>query len=159
MRERLVRSRTDRVIGGLAAGLARNLGVDPTWVRLGWVVLAFVTDGIAVLLYLALLFVVPEEPEAPEGVETPGADGAGAGDAAFAGARPAGDRPPAARAEPGSGSRNAALVAGLVLVAAGAWLLARRLIAIDWELTWPVIAIAVGVALVVAALRSGRDST
>src|SRR5215218_1623331 len=63
MRERLYRSRRERVIGGLAGGLGRNLGIDVTWVRLGWVLLAFATQGAAILIYLVLLFVIPEEPE------------------------------------------------------------------------------------------------
>ncbi len=35
---RLFRSRTDRHLTGLSGGLAHHLHVDPTLVRLGWVV-------------------------------------------------------------------------------------------------------------------------
>jgi phage shock protein C len=171
MRDPLYRSRTDRVIGGLAGGLARSLGVDVTWVRLGWVVLAFVTQGVAILIYLVLLFVIPEEPEGYVPTEATGPDGGPSG-AAFAdpaptspagsgpGRRPTNPPPPSPLEQwlGGSGrdsSRTGALIVGLVLVAVGAWLLIRRYVLIDFDLGWPVVALALGVILIVAALRTG----
>lgn len=60
MRPRLTRSRTNRMLGGVCAGLGSYLGVDPTLVRLIFVVMAL-ADGIAVLLYLVLWILVPVE--------------------------------------------------------------------------------------------------
>ena len=40
MENRLVRSRTDRMVGGVCGGLARYLGVDATLVRLVFVLIA-----------------------------------------------------------------------------------------------------------------------
>ena len=176
MRERLYRSRRERVIGGLAGGLARNLGIDVTWVRLGWVLLAFATQGAAILIYLVLLFVIPEE---PEDAADPASGTSGGYDAELAAAPPSPSDPAVAdpvarpiaaesrRAWPldrfaesrrtGEGSRTAALIVGIVLVAAGAWILLRRYIVIDFDLGWPVIAIVLGVVLVLAAFRpTGR---
>jgi phage shock protein C len=62
MRNRLYRSRRDRVIGGVAGGVADSLDIDPSIVRVVWVILAFMTGGIAALVYLVMLIVVPEEP-------------------------------------------------------------------------------------------------
>ena len=62
MVDRLYRSRTERVIGGVAGGMAAALGIDVGWVRFGWVVFALVTQGAAILVYFVLLFVIPEEP-------------------------------------------------------------------------------------------------
>ncbi len=59
-RERLHRFRSGRMIAGVAAGLADFLDVDPTVVRIGFVVLAFV-GGLAVPLYLAGWLLIPEE--------------------------------------------------------------------------------------------------
>lgn len=61
MGDRLYRSRDDRVIGGVAAGLADYLNVDPSLVRIVWVILALVSGGAMVLVYLVMLVVVPEE--------------------------------------------------------------------------------------------------
>lgn len=56
--KRISRSRTDRVLGGVAGGLADYLGVDPILVRLGFLVLALF-QGIGAILYLALWILLP----------------------------------------------------------------------------------------------------
>lgn len=61
---RLYRSRTDRMIGGVAGGMASYLGIDPILSRLVWVALLF--SGIGFLLYIIAWIIVPE---APEGVQ------------------------------------------------------------------------------------------
>jgi phage shock protein C len=58
----LHRSRNDRMLFGVCGGLAAHWGVDPTVVRAGAVLLAWVTGGAAVLAYLVMLILVPEEP-------------------------------------------------------------------------------------------------
>lgn len=59
--KKLYRSRTDRIIAGVCGGLAEYFNVDSTFVRLIFLVLIF-ADGIGVLLYLALMIFVPEQP-------------------------------------------------------------------------------------------------
>ena len=59
---RLYRSRTDRQMTGVAGGLADYLGVDPTVVRIVWVVAAFVTFPVAPIVYFALAMITPQEP-------------------------------------------------------------------------------------------------
>jgi len=63
--KRLYRSRRDRKIAGICAGLAEYLGVDPVLMRVAWVIFAFLSAGIAVLLYLVLILVIPDENELP----------------------------------------------------------------------------------------------
>jgi phage shock protein PspC (stress-responsive transcriptional regulator) len=59
---RVTRLRHGRLIGGVARGLARYLGIDPVVVRIAFVVLAFVPfPGFGLLVYLAMLLLVPEE--------------------------------------------------------------------------------------------------
>jgi phage shock protein C len=58
---RLYRSRKDRMIGGVCGGLGEYLNVDPTLVRLLFVLFAL-TGGSGVLAYLIMLVVIPEEP-------------------------------------------------------------------------------------------------
>jgi phage shock protein PspC (stress-responsive transcriptional regulator) len=48
------------MLTGTASGIARYLGVDPTFVRIGFVVLTFM-GGAGVPLYLAALLLIPEE--------------------------------------------------------------------------------------------------
>ena len=61
--KKLYRSRNNRMIGGVCAGLAEYFGIDPTLVRLFFVFAALLGwMGALFLLYLAMLIVVPEEP-------------------------------------------------------------------------------------------------
>ena len=60
---RLTRSRRNRKLAGICGGMAGYLGIDPAIVRILWVLAAFVSFGVVVLLYLALIFVVPNEDE------------------------------------------------------------------------------------------------
>ncbi len=60
MQKKLYRSRNDRVLGGVAAGLADYLNVDIALVRLGFLLLGLV-DGVGLLLYIAMWLVVPEQ--------------------------------------------------------------------------------------------------
>ena len=58
--KRLERSRSNRVLGGVCAGVANYLNMDPTLVRVLTVLLTLFT-GVPVVVYLVLLLVVPEE--------------------------------------------------------------------------------------------------
>lgn len=62
VRKRLYRSRGDRRVAGVCAGIADYLGVDATLVRVAWVLMA-IAGGPGVLLYIVLAAIVPEEPE------------------------------------------------------------------------------------------------
>ena len=58
---RLYRSRTERMVGGVCAGLARHYGWDLTVVRL-ILVLTVLFAGTGVLAYIIAWVVIPEEP-------------------------------------------------------------------------------------------------
>lgn len=61
--KRLYRSNKDIMLGGVAAGLAEYFNIDPTLVRLGFVLLAFMTAGLPVLLfYMVLWVIIPRNP-------------------------------------------------------------------------------------------------
>lgn len=58
----LRRSRGDRMVAGVCAGVAEYLRVDPTLVRIGFVVLVVISWGVALLAYLAGWLLMPEAP-------------------------------------------------------------------------------------------------
>ena len=62
VKKRLYRSRKDRSVAGVCGGVADYLGVDPTLVRILWVIFAL-AGGPGVILYIIMAAVVPEEPE------------------------------------------------------------------------------------------------
>ena len=142
MRERLYRSRTDRMIFGVAGGMARWLEVDPAVVRLVWALL-IIAGGVGLLLYIVAAIVIPEEPLGampPSGTGPPPAGG-GPGDTGWA-------------TPPRRDSGSAPLIIGVVLVLLGAWFLAERYISwLDNALLWPALLIVVGALLLMGAMR------
>jgi phage shock protein C len=74
----LRRSRDQRMLSGVSGGLGEYLNVDPTLVRLGWVVLTFMTGGAAILGYVVAWVVIPEADApgaAPTQPQAPTAEG------------------------------------------------------------------------------------
>ncbi len=69
MQDKLTRSRSDRILGGVCSGLARYFNIDTTIVRLIFVIA--VLSGVSPLLYLVLWVVMPEEPLSFQSSNTP----------------------------------------------------------------------------------------
>ncbi|PID30303.1 hypothetical protein CSA80_02645 [Candidatus Saccharibacteria bacterium] len=70
---RLLRDTHDQVIGGVCAGLAAYLRVDAAWIRLGSVLLAIVTSGAMIPIYLIMWLVLPPARTAAERLQMKGA--------------------------------------------------------------------------------------
>jgi phage shock protein C len=122
---RLYRSRDDKMIAGIAGGLAEYLGVDPVLVRIAFVALALAM-GSGVLLYLIAWLIIPEK----------------------GGARaPAGDYGPPPASAGSHGSHLARIVVGSVLVVIGGLLLLDWVIPDLSKFFWPVALIGLGVGL------------
>lgn len=163
MDDRLYRSRHERMISGVAGGLAERLDVDPSIVRVIWVLLVLPTGFLALLAYVVMAIVVPEEPPAGAPAAEPPAAQAAAGEAAReAPTAPAWPdaraqrraereaRRAARRADGGGG----AVVLGGILVVVGALFLARQFLPeLDFDLLWPIALVVIGVALVLGSVR------
>jgi len=143
MTRRLYRSRKDRVLAGVASGVADWLRADPALVRVAWVILAFVTSGLAVLVYVVMAFVVSEEPMTRTAADLPpGTDAAAEAVTETVGAEPRRDE------------SNGPLILGILLVGIGLVFLVREYIpAIDWDRLWPIAIIAVGALLLYTSMR------
>ncbi len=59
---KLYRSRSDRKLAGVCGGLAQFFNLDPTLIRVLFVVLA-VLGGSGILIYLAMWIMVPNQPQ------------------------------------------------------------------------------------------------
>jgi phage shock protein PspC (stress-responsive transcriptional regulator) len=59
----LTRSVTNRMFSGVCAGLGEYMNMDPTVIRLIFVLLFFVTGPGVLLAYLIMMMIVPEEPK------------------------------------------------------------------------------------------------
>lgn len=164
MTRRLYRSVADRRIGGVAAGTATYFDIDPSIARVLWLVLAFFTGGVFLIIYLVMWAVVPEEPFAPG--SAPGSAPAGTeAETVAAGKRgskaPTGGEtgpvssatgmPPSTRAGEGPGGR---VILGAILILIGGWFLAREFLPwLDFDFVWPVALVVAGILILAAALR------
>jgi phage shock protein C len=63
LQHRIYRSRQERMVAGVAGGLAEYADVDPTIVRLIWVAALLTTGPIAFFLYLLCAIIIPREPD------------------------------------------------------------------------------------------------
>jgi phage shock protein C len=154
--------RSDRIVGGVCSGLAEGLHVDVIWVRLAFVLLAFL-QGIGVLLYVVLLVVMP----GPAGsaaasrwrfdsitadlknawAEVRGWFG-GPRPVSGSGSTPAGAPTSAAPSgAPASQRTSQSLLLGLALILIGLVVLANNVGFVRWDMVWPAVLIAFGVAL------------
>ena len=143
MNRRLYRSATDKVIGGVAGGLAELLEIDPTIVRVIWALMALVTGGVFFILYIVMWIVVPLGPDVAAGQ---GGAAPVEGEAPVAGAAWASHR------HRGSGSGG--LVFGMILIGLGGYFLAKEYVpAVDFDRLWPIGLVIAGLALLLVALR------
>ncbi len=62
MDRKLYKSKSNRVLGGVCGGIGEYFGVDPTWVRLAWVIFSMM-GGSGLLAYIIAALIVPEEPQ------------------------------------------------------------------------------------------------
>jgi phage shock protein C len=67
MNGRLHRSRDDRMLAGVAGGLAEHWDADPSLIRILWALLIILTGGIALVVYIVMAIVVPEDLDFPVG--------------------------------------------------------------------------------------------
>ena len=127
-RRRLRRSLEERMLGGVCGGLGRYLGVDPTLVRIAFVLGSF-AGGAGIVAYLAALLLVPAE--SLESLHEPPSP-----------------PPPRRRAD-----RNESLFLGLLLLGLGSFLILSQppfgywgLVRLfNWGIIWPLALILFGV--------------
>ena len=66
--KRLYRRRKGRKLLGVLGGLADFFGLDPSLVRIAYLIITFFTLGIpGFVLYMTMVFIVPVEPKAQAG--------------------------------------------------------------------------------------------
>jgi phage shock protein PspC (stress-responsive transcriptional regulator) len=156
VRERLYRSRTDRVLFGVAGGMADWLDVDPSVVRLVWALLV-VFGGAGLILYIIAAIVIPEEPwavAAPGMAPATGEPGAAPAPGMASTTDPRAEWRAARAARRAERGNNAGIIFGVILILAGAWFLLKSYVPLlDDRWLWPGILVVIGVLLVVAAMR------
>jgi phage shock protein PspC (stress-responsive transcriptional regulator) len=70
-KRRLLRSKADRMITGVAGGIAEHIGLNSTLVRAGFVVVTLLSGGLGLLAYLILAVALPENDGTGQPVDEP----------------------------------------------------------------------------------------
>jgi len=58
--KKLSRSKKNRMIAGVCAGIGEYVGIDPTVIRLLWVIFSFFSLGAGILAYIIAWIIIPE---------------------------------------------------------------------------------------------------
>lgn len=143
--KRLYKSRTERMIDGVCGGIARYFNLDPTLVRIAWVLLTLL-GGSGILLYIVAMIVMPKEPYSVPNVSGLGQESSEA--ATASGASPS--------------SKKNSIFWGVILIGVGLVLFLHNMGFSIWHPFWwfdrdlflPVLLILAGVAF----LWGGRNS-
>jgi phage shock protein C len=152
---RLYRSRSDRMIAGVAGGIGEYFDFDPSVIRVLWVLAAITSAGTAALVYLVLAMVIPGEDELdqPEQPRRPHPRRFASGEPISAGAGGRSDFADAPiRLQQGSRHTWTAIL----LIAVGVVFLAANLGLLrwfNWDLFWPVLLVMAGALLLGRSIR------
>lgn len=168
MNQRLYRSPDDRILAGVAGGMAETYDLDPALVRVGWALLILASGGIFLIPYIIMALAVPLRPSnVPPPWASPGTSATPPGTAGSAASDTPSTAPPTPAAGPSDyapwhyqryqrrhrSETSGALLVGIILIGAGAFFLLREYVpSIDTNLLWPLLAIGLGVLFIVAAL-------
>lgn len=147
MTNRLERSTTNRMWAGVCGGIAEYFQVDPTLVRAFFVIAALLTGGLFLLVYIALIIIMPLPGRPAIGEQRPLDAAPGSDVTQHISAPPTSDL--------GSTERRRE-AAGWLLVALGViFLLANVGVFrfIQWQYVWPLALIALGVFIVMQRSR------
>jgi phage shock protein C len=172
---RLYRSR-DRQLAGVAGGMAEYLEIDPTVVRILWIIVGIASGGLAILAYIILALVIPPAPwttmAGPGTWAAPGAPAGWSGAPTDPASGPATGWPappatpgwnepwtsaplPAAPRRPDTRGLGAGAIVGVVLIVFGAVALADAALP-GWAfgaILGPAVILALGAALLVSSIR------
>ncbi len=143
---KLYRSEKDKWIAGVLGGLGEYLGLDPTILRIAYIIFSIASGGFpGIVGYVLAIIVIPKTPLGYEPAPSASASG---------GPSQSASTETAVGAEKPS---NAALVVGVILIALGALFLFNNFIDIRWHLFWPAILIVLGLVLLGKALFNNKN--
>lgn len=152
MNRRLYRCRHDRMLAGVASGIAEYFEVDPTLIRILWIISIFF-GGLGILAYIVMAIIMPVEPET--GPATTGQPADPAGDATVS-AQSGWHAAPVPHRHVSRDNGRIVTFLGIALILFGALALVGIYlpdIADGGRFLWPAFILGIGVLLVAGAIR------
>lgn len=161
---KLYRSRRNKVVAGVAAGIGEYLSVDPVIFRILFIFLTF-AGGSGAVLYLILMIVMPIEPLLydPSGngkfqnAETESQEAAGnyAEQTVSENEVTTDERVDNKQ----SNGKLVGLAFGIILIVFGLYVLSAKILNIDWmKFVFPIIIVVSGVVILISSLNSKNNS-
>lgn len=148
MEKRLYRSKKDRIIFGVAGGLAEYFEIDPTLVRLIFIVLT-IWSGVGAILYILGAVAIPEEEDIK--------DKKGAKMKKEKKDSDIGQKIESATQQVGENLKNrlsGEQIAGLIVLFIGLIFLGEMLFpAFEFGRLWPLILVAIGLVMIAGSFR------
>jgi phage shock protein C len=143
MENKLQRSQDDRMIAGVASGMAEYLNTDPVWIRVGFVLAVFA--GLSgILIYIILWIAIPVKPYIHPVDYKVYDDNEG----------PHGNR---ARALPAKDQGSGRLIGGLLLIFMGVYFLSEEFNILPYWVSfhrlWPLVLIIPGIMMLTRATK------
>lgn len=127
-RPRLVRSTDNRMIAGVAGGLAEYLEVDVSWVRLIWIFVVLL-GGAGILAYIIAWIAIPSQ-TALQGNDVP------------------------VNSSAVQTRSRASFVAGVILISLGIFILLARILSVNiYKYLWPALLIGIGIYILFGTAR------
>ena len=156
MAKKLYRSTTDKMIGGVAGGLAEYFDIDATLIRVLFIVVVFLGGG-GIIAYIILWIVVPEKPyEIPNNplTKSPPEDESGAGFSSDETNTESFNMSNGSIAGPVTHTNIKQLWVAIVLIVIGGLLLLDNFFPhSNVDQYWPVILIAIGIGLLLKSKK------
>ena len=171
----VLRRGSDRIVGGVASGLAHYFGVDALLVRIVFVILTLAPPGIGVILYLVLWFLMEPPAGAPQSASRKIGDrfrtmgneiredfrtGFSRSEGPPSTGTTAPSTPPSDAGSsrqrgwwsPSYGGQPRGFWAGVILIVLGAYFLLSNVGVLNgfrWDIFWPAVLIAIGLLILV----------
>jgi phage shock protein PspC (stress-responsive transcriptional regulator) len=141
---RLTRSSRERMLTGVAGGMAEYFDLDPVVVRLLWVAAAILSGGLAIPAYIVMYMVMPKG----DRIGSTGFIPTGPPVSDFDPAMSTEEMPPLSSHAERRAQRQR--TAGIILIALGVLFMAQQsglFWFVQWRYIWPLVLIAVGVGI------------
>lgn len=151
MHDRLYRSRQNRIIGGVAAGLGEYLNLDPVLIRILFVIVTLL-NGLGIVIYIIFWIIVPENDyEQPEVVSSTSSTATDV------------ESPSNYRSETkvkqNKKSGNGRIIAGIILIILGFSFLSERFFPFfDFDDILPLFLLVAGIGLIWTSVKNNRNS-
>ena len=137
---RVTRNENDKILGGVASGIARYINVDPLIIRLAFVALIF-GEGLGIIVYLVLWILIPSEKSTQ--VESKKIISENAKDIENQAEQITNN------VQKGANKNTAKIIIGSILILIGLFIQLNILgFSINFSWAWPIIIIAIGLIII-----------